>query len=157
MSVSIIDAGFFIQFTFDGEVIIIQKNTIVLPTVDEPICTIFSHDLLHFLQRYKYEIDWNDVSTPAGMTSAQDVYDFIVRLMRGKTLTITITSADFTVNDILNVNVTALLKNKTDRTDFIVLTDDGSGTLIKQTSSYTFDSATGVITTDPGNYFILIF
>ncbi len=64
----------------------------------------------------------------------------------GATTNVKITSADFTGNDYTN----ALLSGLTPDVDFMLWSDEGSGTLLKVNDSYTFSGST--ITATPSDY-----
>jgi hypothetical protein len=83
--------------------------------------------------------------------SVNALYDLIAG-MRVPTW-IAVASGDFAGNNYTN-SALALL---TAGIDFNVFTNGGSGTLLRPASDYTFNSATGVITTTPDNYQILLF
>lgn len=65
-----------------------------------------------------------------------------------------ITSADFTGSDYTDADLVGL----DETTDFIVFTNEGSGTLVDLTDGFnSFDPATGTLTMPAGKYIILIF
>lgn len=65
---------------------------------------------------------------------------------------VVLTSANFSGSNYQNNS----LIGKTAQVDFNIYTNDGSGVLLKYIDGYAFNSGTGTVTMDPGNYIIVI-
>jgi hypothetical protein len=83
--------------------------------------------------------------------SVNALYDALENAV--KPVTLVIEPADFAGSTYTNVN----LIGKTPMVQFNVFTNEGSGVLLNVDDSYTFNSGTGTITMDAGNYIIIVY
>lgn len=150
MIVKIEDAGVNILLTTDGgELIYAPKNAVYSLEVDEPLCNFSWRDDL-YEQWYTQEIDFNDITDPT-VTNAQDVADYIKRLMRNASGRMwQVAAGDFSGGNTYTPTGARSLKGLTADIDFAVYGEKGAGTLLALGSGYDFDSPTGAM--DMTNY-----
>lgn len=93
--------------------------------------------------------------TPGNMNeikaSVNSIYDALANAVIP--ISFTITASDFDGNSYFN----SLLVNKTAMTDFYIQANNGSGTLLSVNNGFTFNSNTGTLRMEQGNYFITIY
>ncbi len=139
-----------------------KTNTVVPIVLAANPLNPYGVDAVRILHRgiFGNIIPYDDVTINGGVpVSAVDFQNQLLAFIgagcsgSGSDKGIHITSADFTGSDYQN----NLLIGKTASVNFDVWTDNKSGTLLLLNDGYTFDSASGTITTDPENYFILIY
>lgn len=96
----------------------------------------------------KYKVTANNMNEIK--TSVNALYDMLAS--HSTPIVIDITSANFSGNNYTNSNLVDLTSNQ-----FLLITNGGSGVVLKEGDGFTFASAIGRITTDPEDYKLIIF
>lgn len=142
----------------------VSFNKLITTTELSPAKTIYSEDRVYLIQNSENEPQtfwWNlEKAIADGYASLEDLYDFFVTQLAnqcgggsgGGNIVKTITPADFSGSDYIDSD----LIGKVPDTGFMLFADGGSGVLLHNGDGYTFDDTTGTITTDSGDYRLII-
>lgn len=159
--ISVTENGDYIDFTLDATsppyVISAIKETISVEAVGDNVFIDFLRDakinfgsggqftnannsekILNHLEDVYSEFDFGTSPAPS---SAQEVADLIHEMISPPRV-LKVALADFSGDDYTS----AYLVGKTADTGFMVFSDNGSGTLLREGSEYSFNSGTGTIT-----------